>query len=213
MNTPYVQVAAALAASSGSPALQVRLGSVGLQATEWPAAPLVPGPALALMAPSAASTPYSVRPMLAVPAASPPAFPSVPLQATAMQVLLNGVESDLREVRNETRRRVDRSFYVSLGLGVLGGLAILTGVGLAFGQAVPIGITSGIGGAASTIFSGVFSHLYRSESSQLRQLVSDLRRIEDARIGLWLADQIQDPDQRDAAVKTLIAQIKRTANT
>ncbi len=208
MNTPYVQVAAALAAASGSPALQARLESIGLQAAALPASP-VHASALASRLVSAPAISDRVAPMLAVPAALTPTLPPVQLQAAAMQVWLDSAGSDLREVRNETRRRVDRSFYVSLGFGVLGGLAIFIGVGLAINQAIPIGIASGIGGAVSSIFSGVFSHLYRSESSQLRQLVSDLRRIEDARIGLLLADQIQDPEERDAALHKLIAQIKR----
>ena len=212
--TPYVQVAAALAVSASSAVGQNRLGSLGEQSLlSWPGTPLALGSAL--LPAAAASAPDYVGPISAVPSALAPARPPAPAQSAqsvAMQAMLNGVESDLREVRNDTRRRVDRSFYVSLGLGVLGGLAVITGVGLAFAGAVPVGITSGIGGAASSIFSGIFSHLYRSESAELRRLVGDLRRTEDARIGLWLADQIQDTEQRDAAVRGLIAQIKQTTD-
>lgn len=210
MTTPYVQVAAALAASSSSLDGQDRLGALPAQATAWPDTPLTP--VAALMPSAAASAPTTSDPSSRGPSALAPAPHPVPVQSAAMQALLNGAESDLREVRNDTRRRVDRSFYVSLGLGVLGGFALLTGIGLAFAKAVPIGITSGIGGAASSIFSGIFGHLYRTESSELRRLVGDLRRIEEARIGLWLADQLQDQEQRDAAVRELIAQIKRTAD-
>lgn len=206
VNTPYAQLAAALAGTSSSLHGQNRLGSLGEQATAWPVTPIALIPSL--YAPSI-SFDKAVEPA----AVLAPARSSVPVQSVAMQALLNGVESDLREARNEIRRRVDRSFYVSLGLGVLGGLALLTGVGLAFAGTVPIGITSGIGGAISGIFSGIFSRLYNTESSELRRLIGDLRRIEEARIGLWLADQIQDQAQRDAAVRELIAQIKRTADT
>ena len=121
-----------------------------------------------------------------------------------MQVFLGAAAKDLREARAETRRRADRAFNVSLGLGVAGGLALFVGIGLALAGTIEVGVTSTIGGVVSSLFSGIFARLYRTENGDLKQMIRDLRCIEEARVGIWLADQIADPQERDEAIRALI---------
>lgn len=131
-------------------------------------------------------------------------------QSAYLQLFLDGISADLREARADTRRRADRAFYASLGLGVVGGLALFAGCGLAFSGVLLIGVASAVGGAVSGLFSSVFAKLYTRENEDLRQMVGDLRRIEETRIGLWLADHINEPSRRDEAIQALISQVRGT---
>lgn len=129
-------------------------------------------------------------------------------QSVALQAWLEKTSADLREARADTRRRADRAFSASLGLGIVGGLVLFTGCGLAFSGILAMGIPATVGGAFSGLFSGVFAKVYARENEDLRQMVSDLGRIEEARIGLWLADHISDAKRRDEAIQVLIAQVR-----
>jgi len=145
------------------------------------------------------------------PKAEAPRLPAVPPksgQSAYLQVLLDGISADLREARADTRRRADRAFNASLGLGIVGGVALFTGCGLAFSGILAVGILATVGGAVSGLFSRVFAKLYARENEDLRQMVRDLRRIEETRIGLWLADHISDAKRRDEAIQALIAQVR-----
>ncbi len=109
--------------------------------------------------------------------------------------------------RAEIRHRADRVFLGALLLGAMAGITVCIGTGLAFAGLTAVGIASEAAGAMSGIFSGIFAKLYSTENRTLRGLMQDMRRIEECRLGLWLADQLCDDQERDAAIQALIKRL------
>lgn len=226
MTTPLSHLAASLQASTSSQPAKAWLTGLSVQLDAWPSTSahpnlvINPGPPPMDLEPnldiepdlpdepSAPKKPFLIAEyVLRHPAKSqPPA--RVHSQAGALQIWLDAAARDLRETRVETRRRAGRAFYASLGLGIVGTIALSVGVGLLFTGVIAVGVTSTIPGAISGTFSGVFAKIYRTENADLKQLVGDLRKIEEARIGLWLADQLTNSTERDQAIRGLIGRIQ-----
>jgi hypothetical protein len=213
MTDPYHLLAADLQASTSSQPAKEWLSHLSLQLQNWPSTTAQPSASYDLRASADIGAPP--RPIVVmskvgeersvvVPAPASAPAPAIRSRANAAQVWLDAATKDLRATRHETRARADRAFNVSLGLGIVGGLVLCVGLGLAFGGVVAMGVTSSITGGVSGIFSGVFANLYKTENGDLKQLVADLRKIEEARIGLWLADQLTAPEERDQAIRSLI---------
>lgn len=200
MPSPYDELAAHLQASTSSQPAKDWLQYFHTYITKWPSTSMQPNvlrfPNIMSHAPAGDIIEYVPQPA--------PSLPTPTAQSIVMQTFLTAAAKDLRAARVETRQRADRAFNVALGLGIAGGLAPFAGIGLALTGTIGLGVTSGITGGVSSIFSNVFAKLYRSENADLRQMVRDLRRIEEAGIGLWLADQITDADARNEAIRALI---------
>jgi hypothetical protein len=118
-----------------------------------------------------------------------------------LDLYLRAAADDLRQARVEARGRANRSFVAMLAIGTLGGFLIVAGFVIGAVGAQPAGIASGVGGLLAALASGVFGKLYSTESKNLQELVSDLRRFESVRLGLLAAAELSDRRQRDRAIE------------
>jgi hypothetical protein len=88
-----------------------------------------------------------------------------------------------------------------------GGLAFFVGLGLWLGGLLAAGVPSGIGGVISSFVGALFYKFYWGESEALEAVVSDLRLAEEAKVGLWLASHITDPNQRDKTIADITVRL------
>ena len=208
-NDPYKDLAKSLFAASASPASKEHLSTLVNSLSAWPqegySAAIVYPPQYPTYMPQVTPSPSPS------PSASPSPSPSpeIPasgtnLQSAYFQLLLHTTSKDLGEIRFDLRQRSNRAFYVALSLGIVGGICIVIGFGFIFAKILPVGIAGSIGGVLSGYFSNVFYKIYKTENGNVTNVMKDLRRIEETRIGLWLADNITDKDKRDEAIKSLI---------
>jgi hypothetical protein len=89
----------------------------------------------------------------------------------------------------------------------LGGFTVLVGVGLALSGTTSVGAATSIAGAVTSFVCRVFWKLYDGATAELNDVVADLRRIERAHVGVWVASQIADPQRRDRAVEAVVMSI------
>lgn len=131
---------------------------------------------------------------------------------SVLDLYLRAATDDLRQARVEARARANRAFLGMLAIGILGGLLIVAGFVIGAVGASTAGIASGVGGLVATLASGVFGKLYSTESKNLQELISDLRRFESVRLGLLVAAELSDPKQRDRAIEGITMRLSEWNN-
>jgi hypothetical protein len=105
-------------------------------------------------------------------------------------------------VRTERLRQAQLTFNAALGLAVVGVLIIFVGVGLLlFREAVAAGtLTAGIG-AVTEVISALLFRLNHETNNRLDEIGKNLSAIQGAQIAMTLIDKIEDPAQRDEAIR------------
>lgn len=126
------------------------------------------------------------------------------------EVSLTVLADDLREDRRDARQRAREVWRWMVRFAVGGALLVLLGAVLWLFGIVKVagvvaidGVLSGGGGF------GVFWKLYRSEKAGLKNIRRDLQFFDSRRLGLILATQITDPEERDRRIGKLMDELAR----
>jgi hypothetical protein len=109
---------------------------------------------------------------------------------------------DLRDARHDARQRSRQAFMAALVVGVVGGIVLLVGIGLLFAGVIGPGLIGTIGGGGAQLVTAWFRNLYRTETNRANELVDDLRRYEQAHLGMVLASQLAG-EQRDLLIQRI----------
>jgi hypothetical protein len=116
-------------------------------------------------------------------------------------------------VRTERLRQAQLTFNAALGLAVVGVLIIFVGVGLLlFREAVaPGALTAGIG-AITEVISALLFRLNHETNNRLDEIGKNLSAIQAAQIAMTLIDKIEDPVQRDEAIREAARDLRKGPN-
>lgn len=123
---------------------------------------------------------------------------------------LGKAQSIADSIRKERLSQAHKTFYVAIGILIVGIAIIFIGAGIAFanGNLGGGGITAAVGAIVNAISALAFK-FNRDANQRLDQAQKDLFRIEQARTALSFSSYITDPEKRDEVIAHLIKEFSR----
>jgi hypothetical protein len=105
--------------------------------------------------------------------------------------IVSEIANDLRLMRNDVRKRANRAFNYLIAFASVATVAILIAIGLvAYGER-PAGGISVLAGLLSGATAAIFRGVYLTETKRADVIISDLQRIEAARVVYLLSSGVR----------------------
>lgn len=135
-------------------------------------------------------------------------LPSAEAQDVSMQAIV-AARTKAAELRDERMRQAKFTFNAALILSVIGASIIFIGIGLLlFRDASIAGVLSAATGAVIEVISAVLFRFNSQTNNRLDEIGKDLSAIETAQIAMVLIEKIEDPGQRDEAIREAASDLR-----